>query len=203
MPELAGLAAGDDRVPGVRPAVVAADEIRVLGEQVDDLALALVAPLGPDDHGRGHAQEYARSARRPPAVLGRRRSSSDRERSLAGCHRAQARDAPDADAVSAPAGREADVGLRAERPLDDVGRPGPASGARRGTHRTGRRSRSRRPRARSPDESSLLPPPHAGARSANLAKRRRNESLTWSVGPFRCFARCTSASPCWSDSSPL
>ena len=54
VPELVGLAVGDDRVPGVRPAVVAADEIRVAGEQVDDLALALVAPLGADDHGRGH-----------------------------------------------------------------------------------------------------------------------------------------------------
>ena len=56
VPELVGLAVGDDRVPGVRPAVVAADEIRVLGEQVDDLALALVAPLGADDHGRGHGR---------------------------------------------------------------------------------------------------------------------------------------------------
>ena len=48
------LAAGDDRVPRIGPAVVAADEIGMLGQQVDDLALALVSPLGADDHGRRH-----------------------------------------------------------------------------------------------------------------------------------------------------
>jgi len=57
--ELVGLTAGDDRVARVRTAVVAADEIRMLGEQVDDLALALVAPLRPDDHGRRHEREFA------------------------------------------------------------------------------------------------------------------------------------------------
>ena len=46
-------------------------------------------------------------------------------------------------------------------------------------------------------------PPYAAARSANFAKRFRNESLIVSVGPFRCFARMTSASPCWSVSSGL
>ena len=51
---LVGLAVGDDLVSCVRPAVVTADEIAVLGEQVDDLPLALVAPLRADDHGRGH-----------------------------------------------------------------------------------------------------------------------------------------------------
>src|SRR5919201_1095331 len=54
VPQLEGLTGNDDRVTGVRAAVVAADEVRVLGEQVDDLALALVAPLRPDDHDRGH-----------------------------------------------------------------------------------------------------------------------------------------------------
>ena len=52
--ELELLVADDDRVPRVRPALVAADEVRMLGEQVDDLALPLVTPLRPDDHGRGH-----------------------------------------------------------------------------------------------------------------------------------------------------
>src|SRR5919197_3042238 len=52
--QLVGLAVGDDRVAGVRAAVVAADEIGALRQQVDDLALALVAPLGADDHGGGH-----------------------------------------------------------------------------------------------------------------------------------------------------
>ena len=47
--DLERLAADDDRVPGVRAALVAADDIGFLGEQVDDLALALVAPLRPDD----------------------------------------------------------------------------------------------------------------------------------------------------------
>ena len=43
----------------------------------------------------------------------------------------------------------------------------------------------------------------APARSVNFAYRRRKLSLTASVGPLRCFARISSASPCWSDSSPL
>ena len=54
LPDLVRLAVDDDRVPGVRAALVAADEVGVLGEQVDDLALPLVAPLRADDHGRGH-----------------------------------------------------------------------------------------------------------------------------------------------------
>ena len=53
--ELVRLAVGDDRVAGTGPAVVAADDVRVAGEQVDDLALALVSPLRADDHRRGHA----------------------------------------------------------------------------------------------------------------------------------------------------
>ena len=58
-PDLVRLAADDDRVPGVRPALVAAHHIRALREQVDDLSLALVAPLRPDDDGRWHAPESA------------------------------------------------------------------------------------------------------------------------------------------------
>jgi len=54
VPELVGLALGDDRVPGVRTALIAADDVGVLREQVDDLALALVAPLGAHDHGGRH-----------------------------------------------------------------------------------------------------------------------------------------------------
>jgi hypothetical protein len=52
--ELERLAVADDRVARVRAALVAADEFGALGEQVDDLALALVAPLRADDHGGGH-----------------------------------------------------------------------------------------------------------------------------------------------------
>ena len=69
--ELEGLAAGDDRVPGVRAAVVAADEIRVAGEQVDDLPLALVAPLRPDDHGRGHEPSIGPASGRLPGEASR------------------------------------------------------------------------------------------------------------------------------------
>src|SRR5262249_39078076 len=54
LPDLVRLAAGDDRVPGVRPTLVAAYHIRALREQVDDLAFSLVPPLRADDDGRGH-----------------------------------------------------------------------------------------------------------------------------------------------------
>ena len=60
MPELERHAVDDHGVAGVRPALVAADEVRVLREQVDDLALAFVAPLRADDDGRGHERDSAR-----------------------------------------------------------------------------------------------------------------------------------------------
>ena len=78
--DLVRLAVDDDRVPGVRAALVAADEVGVLGEQVDDLALALVAPLRADDHGRGHVPQCRTRARRaggevaPTPPRGRRTS---------------------------------------------------------------------------------------------------------------------------------
>ena len=43
----------DDRVAGVGAAVVAHDHVEVLGQPVDDLALALIAPLQADDGGGG------------------------------------------------------------------------------------------------------------------------------------------------------
>ena len=43
--ELEGLAVADDGMPGVGAALVADDDIVLLGQQVDDLALGLVAPL--------------------------------------------------------------------------------------------------------------------------------------------------------------
>src|SRR4030095_122253 len=46
--ELVRLAVGDDRVARVGPALVAADEVGMLGKQIDDLALALVTPLRAD-----------------------------------------------------------------------------------------------------------------------------------------------------------
>src|SRR5262249_60395250 len=48
------LAVDDDRVPGVVPALVADDQLALLGEVVGEAALAFVAPLGPDDHRAGH-----------------------------------------------------------------------------------------------------------------------------------------------------
>ena len=56
--ELQGVAlvADDDRVPGVVATLVAHDVAVLLGEQIDDLGLALVTPLGPDDDGDGHGR---------------------------------------------------------------------------------------------------------------------------------------------------
>jgi hypothetical protein len=43
-------AADDQRMPGVMPTLVAHHGLGVVGQPVDDLALALVAPLGTDNH---------------------------------------------------------------------------------------------------------------------------------------------------------
>ena len=48
------LAVADDRVAGVGATLVAADDVRVQREEVDDLPLALVTPLGAHDHGGRH-----------------------------------------------------------------------------------------------------------------------------------------------------
>ena len=48
------LAVDDERVPGVVPTLVADDQVHLLGEEVGELALALVAPLGSDHDGRRH-----------------------------------------------------------------------------------------------------------------------------------------------------
>ena len=52
--ELVGLAAGDHGVAGVGPALVADDDVVLLGQQIDDLALGLVAPLQTDDTRSRH-----------------------------------------------------------------------------------------------------------------------------------------------------
>ena len=75
MLELVGLAVGDDRVARVRAALVAADEVRVLGEQIDDLPLALVAPLRTDDDCRGHGRSVCQ---KPSATLLGRESARAR-----------------------------------------------------------------------------------------------------------------------------
>src|SRR5439155_14233637 len=102
LPDLVRLAVDDDRVPGIGPALVAADHIRALREQVDDLALALVPPLRADDDGRRHALSLDGFCEHPT-------------------------DAVHDDAVPAATGDEADVGLPPQRALDatrvDVERP--------------------------------------------------------------------------------
>ena len=70
--ELEGLAVADDRVAGVVAALEADDEVGLLGEQVHDLPLPLVAPLGADDDHSWHGETSlgptpARKRRRPAA----------------------------------------------------------------------------------------------------------------------------------------
>ena len=60
--ELEGLAVADDRVAGVVAALEADHEVGLLGEQVDDLALPLVAPLGAHDHESWHGESECRAA---------------------------------------------------------------------------------------------------------------------------------------------
>ena len=72
--ELPRLAVADDRVAGVVAALEADDDVGLLGEQVDDLALALVAPLGADDHGAWHAcRSVGARLRRPSDARASRR----------------------------------------------------------------------------------------------------------------------------------
>ena len=52
--ELPRLPLAHDRVAGVVAALEADDDLGALGEQVDDLALALIAPLGADDADSRH-----------------------------------------------------------------------------------------------------------------------------------------------------
>jgi hypothetical protein len=52
--KLERLAIADDRVAGVVAALEADDEVGLLGEQVDDLPLPLVAPLGAHDDETRH-----------------------------------------------------------------------------------------------------------------------------------------------------
>ncbi len=52
--ELEHLVVADDRVAGVVAALEADDHVGPLGEEVGDLSLPLVPPLGPDDDDAGH-----------------------------------------------------------------------------------------------------------------------------------------------------
>ena len=53
--EREGLAVDDDAVAGVVATLVAHHHVHLAGNEVGELALPLVAPLGPDHHGCGHA----------------------------------------------------------------------------------------------------------------------------------------------------
>src|SRR5690606_24531870 len=70
-----GLAPADhERVAGVVTALKASDGSRTLGQEVDDLALALIAPLRPDDddelaHGGGSLQRTRYSSTSPTSML--------------------------------------------------------------------------------------------------------------------------------------
>ena len=48
------LAPVDDAVTGVRAALITRDDLGGLGQRVDDLPLAFIAPLGAHDHGARH-----------------------------------------------------------------------------------------------------------------------------------------------------
>ena len=52
--QLVGLAIDDERMAGIVAALEAHDDIGLLRQPVDDLALPLVAPLGADDDNIGH-----------------------------------------------------------------------------------------------------------------------------------------------------
>ena len=52
--ELVGGAVDHERVAGIMTALEAHHDIGALGQPIDDLALAFVAPLGADDHDIGH-----------------------------------------------------------------------------------------------------------------------------------------------------
>ena len=63
--ELVGAAVDDQRVAGIVAALEADHDVGPLGEPVDDLALALVAPLGADDRDVAHPPPLRRARRRP------------------------------------------------------------------------------------------------------------------------------------------
>ena len=120
--ELEGLAVADDRVAGVVAALEADDHVRPLREQVGDLSLPFIAPLGADYDQSGHERGIMAVSgprmppRRPVGASGRRARSSS------------------APGPSASAGRRR--------------RPGPARTSRPGARRPARRSPARaRPRS--------------------------------------------------------
>ena len=68
--ELVGLGADDEGVAGVVAALEAHDDVGLVGQPVDDLALALVAPLGANDHDVRHADPSREKPRREAGAFG-------------------------------------------------------------------------------------------------------------------------------------
>ena len=56
--ESEGLTVDDDGVTRVVAALIADDQMHLLGDEIGELALALVAPLGADDDRRGHGASF-------------------------------------------------------------------------------------------------------------------------------------------------
>ncbi len=77
-PQLEDLVAVDHRVAGVVAALVAHDHRDLLGQEIGRLALALVAPLQPDDHGSRHQSRHCREPRIGAWASRRRRPASTR-----------------------------------------------------------------------------------------------------------------------------
>src|SRR5438128_5022577 len=57
----------DDSVPGIRPAVPTDNQISIARQQIDDLALAFVAPMAPNNSGYRHGLNSSRRHCNPPA----------------------------------------------------------------------------------------------------------------------------------------
>jgi hypothetical protein len=79
--ELVDLIADDERVAGIVPALEARHHVRPAGEPVDDLALALIAPLPADDGDVRQClflfiEMRARSRHPPPSLRGAQRRSN-------------------------------------------------------------------------------------------------------------------------------
>ena len=74
--QLVGLVADDERVAGIVAALEAHDDVGALAEPVDDLALALVAPLGAHHHHICHLRLASAPPlpRRPSPIAGARRA---------------------------------------------------------------------------------------------------------------------------------
>ena len=77
--QLVGLVADDEGVAGVVAALEAHDDVGALGQPVDDLALALVAPLGAHHHHICHLRLASRAASPEAAITysrGKRRATA-------------------------------------------------------------------------------------------------------------------------------